>query len=148
MKNRGSEKDRQAKNGGAEGGSWCKREFHQEEDEAKIAKVGWTRGKNGMGTADEESACAYSGDYKDKRKSETKMGGLREERFGGSGRGGEGRMRTRDRGKWKKIGGDGSETGLVMKTKGKQSMTGIGASLTRTTGIKMTATTYLSSAKM
>ena len=35
------------------------------------------------------------------------------------------------------VGGDGSETGLVMKMKGKQkSTTGIGASLTRTWKIR------------
>ena len=44
-------------------------------------------------------------------------------------------MRARDGGV-ETIGGDNSETGLVTKKKGKQkSTTGVGVSLTRTTGI-------------
>ena len=40
------------------------------------------------------------------------------------------------------VGGDGSEMGLVMKKKGNnKSTTGIGASLTRTTGTRRGATT-------
>ena len=57
------------------------------------------------------------------------MGGLREERFSGSGRG----VENEGKGYWgvETIGGDGSKTGLVMKKKGKhKSMTGISASLT------------------
>ena len=48
------------------------------------AKVDWTYG---MGIVDEESGCAWSGGQKEKRK--TEMGGLGEERLGGSGRGRE-----------------------------------------------------------
>ena len=33
----------------------------------KLAKVGWTRGKSGRGTVDEESGCAESGGWKEKR---------------------------------------------------------------------------------
>ena len=36
------------------------RESHEEAGE-KPAKVGWTCGKSGNGTIDEESGCAYSG---------------------------------------------------------------------------------------
>ena len=42
-----------------------------------------------------------------------------------------------------KGGGDGSETGSVMKKKGKKLTTGIGASLTRTKGIKRKATSFI-----
>ena len=35
----------------------------------------------------EERGCAWSGLYKGKRKPETEMGGLREEKFSGSGTG-------------------------------------------------------------
>ena len=41
-----SEKSRQAKNGGAEGGSWWERGFQREAGEESV-KVAWTRGKNG-----------------------------------------------------------------------------------------------------
>ena len=47
------------KNGGVEGGSWCERELHKEVDEP--AEVDWTCRKNGRGTIDEESGCAWSG---------------------------------------------------------------------------------------
>ena len=60
------------------------------------------------------------------------MGGLREERFGRSGR----RVEKESEGQMGvvTVGGVGSETGLVTKKKGKQKSTaGIGASLTRTT---------------
>ena len=57
--NCGSEKYRQVKNGGAEGGGWCERGFQEEAGE-ELAKVGWTRGKNGRGTVDEESGCTQS----------------------------------------------------------------------------------------
>ena len=59
-----------------------------------------------------------------KRKTETEMGGLRDERFGRGG--GE------ISGKWERgFGGDGSEMGLVMKKKVKQkSTTGVGDNLT------------------
>ena len=53
-KNCRSEKNRQVKNGGAEGGDWCERESGKEAGE-EPAKVGWTRGKNGRQTVDEES---------------------------------------------------------------------------------------------
>ena len=48
------------------------------------------------------------------------MGGLREERFGGSGRGvvGEWRIRARDE-EMESGDGDGSETGPMMKKNGK-----------------------------
>ena len=39
--------------------------------------MGWTCGKNGRGTIDEESGWAWSGGQKEKRKTETEMGGLR-----------------------------------------------------------------------
>ena len=42
------DKNRQAKNGGAEGGSWCEREFKEEAGE-ELAKVGWARELNGRG---------------------------------------------------------------------------------------------------
>ena len=45
----------------------------------------WTRGNDGRETVDEETGCALRGGQKDKGKTETEMGGLREERFGGSG---------------------------------------------------------------
>ena len=58
------------------------------------------------------------------------MGGLHEERFGGSGGVGEWRMRAWDGGV-DTVSGDGSETGLVMKKKGEQkSTTCIGVSFT------------------
>ena len=85
-KNCGSEKNRQAKNGGVEGGSWWEREPHEEVGE-EPGKVGWSCGRNGRGTIDEESGCAWSGGYKEKRKTETEMGGLREEILSVSGRG-------------------------------------------------------------
>ena len=53
---------------------------------------------------------------KEKRKTETEMGELREERFGGSGVENE----NEGLGGVETVGGDGSETGLVMKEKGKQ----------------------------
>ena len=62
------------------------RESHREAGE-EPAKVGWTCRKNGRGMIDEESGCAWNGRKKEKRKTETEMGGLREERFSGSGRG-------------------------------------------------------------
>ena len=74
------------KNEGAEEGSWCERESHEEAGE-EPAKVGWTCGKNGSGTVDEGSGCGQSGRQKEKRKTETEMAGLREDRFGRSGRG-------------------------------------------------------------
>ena len=40
--------NRQAKNRGADGGSWCEREYHEEAGE-ELAKVGWTCGQNGRG---------------------------------------------------------------------------------------------------
>ena len=40
--------------------SWCERESHKEAGE-EPAKVGWTCGKNGTGTIDEEIGCAWSG---------------------------------------------------------------------------------------
>ena len=82
------------------------------------------------------------------------MGGLREERFGGSGRAwrrrardrGEWRRRARDRGEWRRRARDrgewrtrardggvetgGSESGSVAKKKENKSTIGIGASLT------------------
>ena len=42
-----------AKNGLTEEGGWCEREFQEEAGEVK---VGWTRGKDEMGTVDEEIA--------------------------------------------------------------------------------------------
>ena len=60
-KNYGSEQNRQTKNGGVEGGSWCEREFHKEVGE-EPAKVGWTCRKNGRGTINEESGFAWSGE--------------------------------------------------------------------------------------
>ena len=45
------------------------------------------------------------------------MGGLRDERFGGSGRGGENELRD---GRVETGNGQGSETGPVMKKKGKK----------------------------
>ena len=53
------EKNRQAKNGGAEGGGWCEREYRGKLAGEEPVKVGWTRGNNG--TVDEESGCAQSG---------------------------------------------------------------------------------------
>ena len=55
-----SEKNRQTKNGGVEGASWCERELHKEVGE-EPAKVGWTCRKNGRGMIDEESGCTWSG---------------------------------------------------------------------------------------
>ena len=63
----------------------------------------------------------------EKKKTETEMGGLREERF--SRRGME---------------NEGSKTGLAMKKGKNKSSTIIGASLTRTTGEKRRATTITS----
>ena len=40
--------------GGAHGGSWCEKESHEEAGEESV-NVGWTCGKNGRGTVDEES---------------------------------------------------------------------------------------------
>ena len=48
--------------------------------------MGWTCGTNGKGTFNEENRCARSGEYMEKRKTATEMRGLREERFGGSGK--------------------------------------------------------------
>ena len=59
------------------------REPHEEAGE-ELAKVGWTCRMNKRGTIDR---CAQSGGLKEKRKSESVMGVLREERFSGSGRG-------------------------------------------------------------
>ena len=56
-KNCGSEKNKQAKNGGAEGGIWCVRESHEEAG-MEPTKVDWTCGNNGRGMVDEESGCA------------------------------------------------------------------------------------------
>ena len=53
-KNCGSEKGRLVKNGGAEGGGWCEREFQEEAGEEPI-RVGWTRGKNGRGQLTEKA---------------------------------------------------------------------------------------------
>lgn len=50
------------------------------QEEAGEEQVSWTRG-----TADEESGCAQCGARKDRRKTETKMRGLCEDIFGGSG---------------------------------------------------------------
>ena len=62
--------------------------------------------------------------------SETEVGGLHEERFGRSGRGGENESEGW-RGGVEMGGGDGSEMGLVMKKKGKQKlMTSISVCLT------------------
>ena len=55
-----NEKNRQVRNGEAEGGSWCERESHKEAGE-EPAKVGWTCGKNGRSTTDKESRWARSG---------------------------------------------------------------------------------------
>ena len=52
-----SEKNRQAKNRGAEGGSWCEKESHEEVGE-EPTEVCWTCGENGRGTVDEENGCA------------------------------------------------------------------------------------------
>ena len=50
------------------------------------AKVDWTGGNNKKGgTINEKIGCPSSGRYNEKRKTETEMGGQREERFGGSG---------------------------------------------------------------
>ena len=76
------------------------RESHKEAAE-EPAKVGWTCGMNGRGTVDEDKRCAWSGVYKEKRKTGTEMGGLRKERF--SGIGGEWRMRARDTGEWRRL---------------------------------------------
>ena len=46
--------------GGVEGGGWCEREHHKEDGE-EPPKVDWTCQKNGRGTIDEESGCAWSG---------------------------------------------------------------------------------------
>ena len=62
-------------------------------------------------TVNEESGCAQSGGQKETRKTETEMGGLREETFGGSGRG----VEDENEG-WGN--GDSSEAGLVTKKKG------------------------------
>ena len=61
-------------------------EERREEAGEELVKVGWTRGKNGRERL-MESICAQSGGKKEKRKTETEIGGLGEERFGGSGRG-------------------------------------------------------------
>ena len=49
--------------------------------------MGWTCGKNGRDTEDEENGCVLSGAYKEERKTEIEMGGLREGTLGWSGRG-------------------------------------------------------------
>ena len=59
------------KYGGAEGKDWCEREFQEEAGEESV-KVSWTRRPNGL----EENS-----------KTKTDMGGLCEDRFGGSGKG-------------------------------------------------------------
>ena len=64
-KNYRSEKSRQVKNGGAEGGGRCESEFQEEAGE-ESTKVSWTLGKNGRGTLDEESVWAQSGGKKEK----------------------------------------------------------------------------------
>ena len=76
----------------------------------------------------------------EKKKTETEMGGLREERFSGRGMENEGE----GQGGVETIGGDGSKTGLVMKKGENKSSTSIGASLTWTTGKKRRATTITS----
>ena len=53
-KNCGSEKNKQAKNGGAEGGGGCERESQEEAGEESV-KVGWTRGQNGRGRLTERA---------------------------------------------------------------------------------------------
>ena len=75
---------------------------------------------------------------KEKRKTETEMEGLHEERFSGSGRGmeneGAGYRGVENEGEGYRgvemIGGVSSETGLVMKKAKQKSTTGISASLT------------------
>ena len=62
--------------------------------------MGWTCGKNGRGTVDEESGCAWSGG----RQRERDLAGV----------GGEWKLRARVGGV-ETGGGDGSETALVMK---------------------------------
>ena len=81
-KNCGSEKNRQTKNGGAEGGGWCERELHKEVGE-ELAKVGWTCRKNGRGTIDEESGCDWRGGQKEGGVGSAGVG------WGGMGWGGE-----------------------------------------------------------
>ena len=48
--------NRQANDEGAEGGSWCEREYYEKSNE-EPPKVGWRCGKNGRETVDEESGC-------------------------------------------------------------------------------------------
>ena len=49
--------------------------------------MGWTCGMNRRGMVDEESGCTQSRGQKEKTKTQTEMGGLREEIFGCSVRG-------------------------------------------------------------
>ena len=50
-----------------------------EETGEELVKVGWTHGNNRRGTVTGESVCTQSGGWKEKRKTPTEIGGLREE---------------------------------------------------------------------
>ena len=58
--------------------------------------MGWTCGKNGRGTIDKESVCAWSRGYKEKRKTDTEMEHCAKRDLVGVG--GEWRMRAMHRG--------------------------------------------------
>ena len=72
------------KNGGTGGGGWWEREFQEEAGE-ELVKVGWTRGRNGRGTVEEE--IVYGRSRGKEEKSATEIGGLCEEKVCGIGKG-------------------------------------------------------------
>ena len=51
----------------------------REETGEELVKVGWTHGNNRRGTVTGESVCIQSGEWKEKRKTPTEIGGLSEE---------------------------------------------------------------------
>ena len=112
-KNCGSKTNRKAKNGGAEGGSWCGRESREEVDE-ELMWAGHVERMDGERLTKRADALRLEATRRGRPKPRWENRGKKDL----AGMGGEWIMRASD---WEveTVGGDDSEMGLVTKNKGK-----------------------------